>query len=52
MVSSIISLKSDQPVESGAKYCKAIKSNNNNNNCSNKLKILNKFIGSIRVKAV
>ena len=51
MVSSIISLKSNQPVESGAKCCKAIKSNNNSN-CSNKLKILNKFIGSIRVKVV
>ena len=49
MVSSIISLKSHQPVKSGAKCCKAIKSNDNN---SNKLKILNKFIGSIRVKAV
>ena len=49
MVSSIISLKSDQPVESGTKCCKAIK---NNDNDSNKLKILSKFIGSIRVKAV
>ena len=49
MVSSIISLKSDQAVESGAKCCKAIKNNDNN---SNKFKILNKFIGSIRVKVV